>query len=100
VETQCRQASEKLLIQEKKWQRNFAVEKRKFDQLTKHVELLKAEVNSLSQKLEEERKKGQQRKSARPVSSHPYTASEAPRNKDIKDKEEAMQANSRLKLQL
>ena len=51
METQYRETSEKLLIQEKKWQRNFAVEKRKFDQLNKHVESLRAEVKTLNQKL-------------------------------------------------
>lgn len=95
---QCQQASEKLLIQEKKWQRNFAVERRKFEQLSKHVELLKNEVKSLSLKLEEERKKGQQRKPARPASSHPYTSADDLKNRELKEKEEAMQANSRLKL--
>jgi hypothetical protein len=96
MEIRNKEVSERLLVSERKWQRDLSVEKRKIEQLNRQVDLLKHEVKMLTEKLEDERKKAAapKPKISRPTSSRPYQNLDSNNLKNRnREKEEAMQKN-------
>ncbi len=72
MEERYTETGEKLMVLEKKYQRDMAVERRKAENMGRINEGLKAEVKKLKAELEEEKKKV--KKVVRPASSNSYKA--------------------------
>lgn len=84
MEMKNKEVTERLLVTERKWQRDISVEKRKIQQLNRQVDQLKHELKILNEKLDEEKKKGMppaNKRPSRPVSSHPYQDLQSNKNK-------------------